>query len=281
MRAQVGTSSCVLVVVLLLFGAPKLPELARSLGKSMRILKEETKALHVRRRARQRKTPSPSDEAQGRLSGSASRSPTRACPCAQHLAELRNRMVLSARGIAVGAVGGWFLFTPPSRRCSGPCSTPPQRDDALVTVNFSGLATALDMQLKVAIFLGPDRRSPWWLYQLWAFVAPGPRSGKERRYTVGFLGAAVPLFLGGVAARLGGVSARGHDAHRVRAQRCGELLDAQLYLTFAMRLLVAFGLAFVFPVVMVALTWVGIVPSRAWLKGWRWAVLLIFIFPRS
>ena len=57
-----------------------------------------------------------------------------------------------------------------------------------------------------------------------------------------------------------------------------QLLDAQLYLTFAMRLLVAFGLAFVFPVVMVALTWVGIVPWRMWLKGWRWAVLLIFIF---
>jgi len=45
-----------------------------------------------------------------------------------------------------------------------------------------------------------------------------------------------------------------------------------------MRLLVAFGLAFVFPVVMVALTWLGIVPWRTWLKGWRWAILLIFVF---
>jgi len=35
----------VLVVVLILFGAPKLPEFARSLGKSLRILKEEAKAL--------------------------------------------------------------------------------------------------------------------------------------------------------------------------------------------------------------------------------------------
>ena len=35
----------VLVVILILFGAPKLPEFARSLGKSLRILKEETKSL--------------------------------------------------------------------------------------------------------------------------------------------------------------------------------------------------------------------------------------------
>lgn len=33
------------LVVVLLFGAPKLPQLARSIGKSMRILKDETKSL--------------------------------------------------------------------------------------------------------------------------------------------------------------------------------------------------------------------------------------------
>ncbi|MGI5329278.1 Sec-independent protein translocase subunit TatA [Actinomadura nitritigenes] len=36
----------ILVVVLLLFGSAKLPQLARSLGKSARILKAETKGLH-------------------------------------------------------------------------------------------------------------------------------------------------------------------------------------------------------------------------------------------
>ena len=52
-----------LVVVLLLFGAPKLPELARSIGKSMHILKDEAKSLTT---DDDDPRPSPSDNAQSR-----------------------------------------------------------------------------------------------------------------------------------------------------------------------------------------------------------------------
>jgi len=46
--AGLGTSEIliILLVVLLLFGSAKLPQLARSLGKSARILRSETQALH-------------------------------------------------------------------------------------------------------------------------------------------------------------------------------------------------------------------------------------------
>jgi len=80
-----------------------------------------------------------------------------------------------------------------------PLSTSPPGKTHWCPVNFSGLATALDMRFKVAFFLGLILSSPWWLYQLWAYVAPG-FTGKEKRYTVGFVAAAVPLFLGGIAA---------------------------------------------------------------------------------
>ncbi len=56
------------------------------------------------------------------------------------------------------------------------------------------------------------------------------------------------------------------------------ILDAQMYLTFAMRVFVAFGLAFVFPVLMVALTWSGVVQTKTWIRGWRWAIVIIFTF---
>jgi len=198
-------------------------------------------------------------------------------PLREHLAELRNRILWSALGIGVGAVAGWFLFDPTFEALQQPLLDAAARDDALVAVNFSGIASALDLRFKVAFFLGLILSSPWWLYQLWAYVAPG-LTGKERRHTFAFVAAAVPLFLAGIGAAWVMFPRAVTLLTDFRPDGSEQLLDAELYLTFAMRLLIAFGLAFVFPVVMVALTWVGVVPWRLWLKGWRWAVLLIFIF---
>jgi sec-independent protein translocase protein TatC len=198
-------------------------------------------------------------------------------PLREHLAELRNRILLVLAGLVVGAIGGWFLFDPAFTALQQPLIDIAEQDNALVTVNFAGVASALDMRFKVSLFLGLLISAPWWLYQIWAFIAPG-LTGKERRYTVGFLASSIPLFLLGVGAAWLLFPQAVTILTDFRPDDTTQLLDAQLYLTFAMRLLVAFGLAFVFPVVMVALTWLGIVPSRVWLKGWRWAVLLIFIF---
>lgn len=197
-------------------------------------------------------------------------------PLADHLREFRKRLILAAAGILVGMVGGWFLYTPVFEALQQPVLEAAERDDALVTVNFAGVATALDMQLKMAALLGVVLSAPWWLYQLWAFVAPGLKKG-ERRYTFGFLGAAIPLFFLGVFFAWWVFPNAIRILTGFTPEGAANFLDAQLFMTFAMRLVIAFGLAFVFPVVMVALTWAGIVGARTWLRGWRWAVFLIFL----
>lgn len=207
----------------------------------------------------------------------ARRDPDARMPLRQHLREFRNRVVLSAAGIVVGAVGGWFLYTPVFEALQRPVLAAAERGGAKVTVNFSGLATALDMQIKMAMVIGIVLSSPWWLYQLWAYVAPGLKR-HERRYTIGFLGAAIPLFFGGV---LLGWWVFPHAVQILTGftpSGAANFLDAELFMTFAMRLVLAFGLAFVFPVVMVALSAAGMVRARTWLGGWRWAIMLIFIF---
>ncbi len=191
-----------------------------------------------------------------------------------HLVELRKRITRAAIGIIVGAVAGWFLYTPVYEAVQAPVLELAARDDALVTVNFGGLASALDMQLKVAVILGIIISSPWWLYQLWAFVAPGMRQ-VERRYTIGFMAAAVPLFFVGISVAWFVLPQAVTILVGFTPEGAANVLDAQMYLTFAMRLLLAFGLAFVFPVLMVALTWARVVPARVWARGWRWAILII------
>ena len=195
----------------------------------------------------------------------------------QHIAELRNRLVFALLGIFVGAIGGWFLFDPVFRELQQPLLDAAARSDGLVSVNFAGIASALDMRIKVSAFLGVVISSPWWLYQVWAFIAPG-LTGREKKWTLGFLGASVPLFLLGIGTSWLVFPQAVDILIGFSPDDSAQLLDAQLYLGFAMRLLLAFGLAFVFPVVMVALSWMGIVPVKAWLKGWRWAILVIVIF---
>jgi sec-independent protein translocase protein TatC len=198
-------------------------------------------------------------------------------PLGEHLAEARRRVLLSAAGVLVGAVGGWFLFNPAFRRLQQPILDVAAKRDAAVSVNFGGVATALDLRLQVAVFLGIIVSSPWWLYQLWAFVAPGMER-REKRYTIAFLAAAIPLFAVGIVFGIYLLPRAVELLTTFVPDHATNLIDAEQYLTFAMHMLVAFALGFVFPVVMVGLSWLGIVSPRAWLKGWRWAILIIFLF---
>ncbi|WP_297084191.1 twin-arginine translocase subunit TatC [uncultured Demequina sp.] len=197
-------------------------------------------------------------------------------PLTAHFREFRNRLILVAVGLAVGSVVGWFFYVPVFEALQEPVLDAAEQSEGLVSINFAGLVTALDMRIKVSLFIGIVLSSPWWLYQLWAFVAPGLRS-REKRYTFGFLGTAIPLFLGGIALAWW-VYPRAVDILTGFTPEGGSnFLDAQMFMTFTMRLFVAFGIAFVFPVIMVFLSWAGVVKPATWMRGWRWAVLVIFI----
>lgn len=198
-------------------------------------------------------------------------------PLRSHLRELRKRLFLVAAGLAVGAVAGWLLYKPVFEALIDPLVKLAAERDDLVTINFSSLFASFDMQLQVSLFLSVLLTSPWWIYHLWAFITPG-LTRKERRYAVGFLGAAVPLFLSGALVAWWALP------HAVRLllgftpMGAGNIIDAPTYMSFVLRLLLAFGIAFLLPVVMVALNFVGLVKGATWRKGWRWAVVGVTVF---
>lgn len=198
-------------------------------------------------------------------------------PLREHLREFRNRLTFAAIGIVAGAIVGWIVYPRVFSALQSPVLEAAAKQGKVANINFAGLATALDMQVKMSLVIGIIISSPWWLYQVWAFIAPGLRS-REKRYSIGFLGAAVPLFLGGVALSLWVYPHAVAILIGFTPNGASNLLNAQDFMSFAMRLVLAFGLAFVFPVIMVALTAAGIVSSKTWLGAWRWAVFLIFLF---
>ena len=198
-------------------------------------------------------------------------------PLREHLLELRKRVGRAAIGLLLGAVLGWVLYPAVFEILQRPVVQLQEDRGLLVGLNFGGVLAAFDMQVKVSLFVGVLASSPWWVYQLWAFITPG-LTRRERLVTVGFLAAAVPLFLTGAFLAWALLPQAVGVLTGFTPSDAFNLISAQEYLTFVMRMVLAFGVGFLLPVVMVALTMVGLVEGRTWLHGWRVAVMLSFLF---
>lgn len=194
----------------------------------------------------------------------------------EHLVELRQRALLALLGVVAGSVLGWLVYEPVFAALQAPL-VGRAGDGPMVALNFTGVATSFDMRIKVSLFLGTLVSSPWWLLQLWLFITPG-LTRRERHYAIGFLAVAAPLFLGGAFLAWRVLPNAVALLTDFTPQGAANLIDAQGYLSFVMRVILAFGIAFLLPVVMVALNFAGLVRAGTWLKGWRWAVMLVFTF---
>ena len=116
------------------------------------------------------------------------------------------------------------------------------------------------LALRVALFGGFIIASPIIIYQVWRFIGPA-LTKRERRYVYPLSGVMSLLFLSGVA--LGYYTLP--LALRVLFSFGGDLLQetvgVNFYFSFAMRFLLAFGLAFQFPVFLFAAAALGLSPA--------------------
>jgi sec-independent protein translocase protein TatC len=132
--------------------------------------------------------------------------------------------------------------------------------------------------MKVAFVAGLILASPFVLYQIWAFVAPGLYQ-KEKKYVVPFvLGGTVFFALGVlfgyfVALPVGFKFLLGYATDFIKP-----MPSMKEYLSFSIKFLLAFGLVFEFPVVLVLLSRIGVVDARTLARQRKYAILLIFVF---
>lgn len=193
----------------------------------------------------------------------------------EHLRELRKRLVISAVAILVAVVAGYFLAPFVIDALRVPINQIAENRNAQII--YTTVTGAFDLRISISVTIAILIASPVWLYQLFAFLVPG-LTGREKRYTFGFFFSAVPLFFAGAAS---GWFLFPHMVQLLTsfsAPEEGTLLDARTYYDFVIKLVLAIGIAFVLPVFLVLLNFVGVLSAASILKGWRIAILVIFLF---
>ena len=197
----------------------------------------------------------------------------------EHLVELRNRLMICAISVLLLSILGWFLFPWVFDAVKAPIEAAGEDSDLQALINFQGVGQGLNVKLQMAAYIGLILSSPMIIAQIWLFVMPGLHKN-ERKYAIGFFGSAIPLFFLGCIAGYWAVNQLVPVLMSFTPTEgsTSQIIPYDQYLALLIKTMLAFGIAFVIPVVMVLLNFMGLVSGRAMLKAWRWIVFLSFAF---
>ena len=318
---RIGPTEIIIIAVLIIiiFGWKRLPDAARSLGRSARVFKSEVDEMkkeneaskseastttvrsepiepaRARRhdpadqrrqpRARERPphgqpararglslpAPLPSPDPMARLRRRP-RDPEGRMTLGEHLREFRRRLFIAAASVLVASIVAGLFYDQVFNFLSEPFNEY-KRDNlqSTISLNFGEATSALSNLISLSIFVGVVVSSPIWLYQIWAFVVPG-LTRKEKRVSLAFLGATIPLFLIGCALAYAILPKSLAILYGFSPEGTSNIQQVSMYFSFVTRFILVFGIGFLFPVVLVGLNAVGAMPANRLLGGWRVAV---------
>ena len=202
-------------------------------------------------------------------------------PLLDHFRELRSRVVKSAFFIFVFAGVGWVYYNTIITTLSAPvCDLRSAQQSGSAecgALYISGVLGPLNLQLKVAFLTGIIISAPFWLYQLWAFIAPA-LTRREKRNSIFFITAATPFFALGAFLAYLVLPLAIKVLFGFTPESLNNLIRFDDYLDFVLRLILIFGLAFELPVFLVSLNLIGVLSGRSILKPWRFAIFAISFF---
>ncbi|MEV0384628.1 twin-arginine translocase subunit TatC [Nonomuraea sp. NPDC050643] len=212
--------------------------------------------------------PAPDPDPEGRM------------PLMEHLRELRNRLLIALAAGIVGIVVGFIVFDPVWAFIKEPfCETPQagQLRPGECTLIFGGIFQSFFLTLKVSALVGIVVSSPVWLYQIWAFVTPALYRN-EKRYSITFLGLAVPLFLLGTALAYFIMDTSLAILLGFAPTDSVAAIQIDEYVSYVLIMLVIFGISFELPLLLVFLNIVGVLSHATVKKHRRWVIFAMFIF---
>ncbi|MEU5081488.1 MULTISPECIES: twin-arginine translocase subunit TatC [Streptomyces] len=211
-------------------------------------------------------------------------------PLADHLRELRNRLAKAMLAIVIVTIVAAFYYNDIINFLTEPildsvgcretfaelAKSSGKTQCAEITIN--GLLAPFTLALQVSLMAGVVAASPIWLFQLWAFVAPGLHR-HEKKYAYAFVFTGVPLFLGGAffAYKLLPTTAKVLIDFTPNGE-IKNLLPLDDLLQLVTRMVIVFGLSFELPLLLIMLNLTGVLTGRRMLSWWRAMILGITVF---
>lgn len=199
---------------------------------------------------------------------------------AEHLTELRRRLVVSSLAVIAGtgvAFGfhHWLLRLLTHPYCHLPASY--RFDKAHCALVVTGVLDAFTVTLKLSLYAGLIVSSPIWLWQLWRFITPGLHA-HERRYAVAFVGTSVALFGSGAVIAYFTLQTGLRFLLGFATGGITSLLTFDSYLSYVVAIVLVFAVSFEFPLLIVMLNLAGVL-TYSRLRRWTRLILFgIFVF---
>ena len=189
----------------------------------------------------------------------------------EHLEELRKRILNSLKFLVGGFVIGWIFRV----RLYGFIKKP--LDDLHLGLYYPHPTDPINLYIKTALVGGAILASPFILYQVWLFIAPGLYQ-KERRFVIPFMAATVGLFLSGAAFGYYYVLP---GAIKILVVEMGRnftpMITIEDYSSFFLSIILGLGISFEMPILIFFLALFGIVSPKFLWKNIRYAILAVFL----
>jgi sec-independent protein translocase protein TatC len=203
---------------------------------------------------------------------------------ADHLRELRNRLAVAVGAVVVVTVVAMFfakdiieLISEPLPRCGEELTGERSSGDSCATLTYEGLTSPFTTFIKVSLLAGLVVASPVWIYQMWAFIAPGLHRN-ERKYTRAVVAVGAPLFMVGVYFAYWLLPRAIPVLLSFTAADAENLVSVANIMDLTVRMAIAFGFAFELPLVLIMLNAGGAVSGRRMLGWWRGMAMGIALF---